>query len=336
MTILHAGGELSAFIAPVLGTSDVTEVTTAGEFNATYARSAISVGGNSGTKFSTPQFASSTDFWLHCEKKTVGSTSQGTVNVIEFFNSSGTNVVRLTNQTGFASAVGTWRPEIWNGSTWQAGAGTAFTHTSSSIIIVDVHIVVGGSTTTVDLYHGGALQASVSVSTTAVSNIASVSFKNHDSSSPTRYSQIICTDAENTIGMKLATMVPNANSAVNTAWTGDYTAIDEATTVDDTDFISGANDGDVETYGCTDATVVSGMTVKALVVTARVKKGATGPQNVQAAVRIGSTNYYSGNLSNVTSGFGPVVGVFTQDPSTSAAWNVTNLNAAEIGLKSVT
>jgi hypothetical protein len=323
MTILHAGGELSAFTP----TGSVTEVTTAGTFNSTYARSAISVS-NQTSYFDTPTHANTTDYWCHFEAK-LSNFGSAVADCIQWFNGSGTNVVRLRNSS---SGSNVWRLEVWDGSAWQAGTSpTSLDYTN--LQTWDVHIVVGATTTATLFQSGSQVATTGAITTSAVTNIASARFRHSQTGGSLNWSQIICAD-ESTVGMKLATMYPNANSATNTAWTGDFNAVDEATTFDDTDFISSTSAGDVETYGCTDATIGS-LDIKALVVTARAKKGATGPQNLQAALRIGGTNYFSSNLSNVSSGFGPVVGIFATDPSTGSIWGATNLNAAEIGVKSI-
>jgi hypothetical protein len=187
------------------------------------------------------------------------------------------------------------------------------------------------------MYVSGTLQASGAgaANMSNCNNIAKVQPRIETSSGNTNnWSQIICAD-EPTVGWKLAERHPTGNSATNTAWTNDFAAVDEATTVDDTDFITSSAAGDIETYTGNAAANPAGLAVKALAVCARLKVPATGPQNCQAALRIGGTNYFSANLTGLTSGFGPAVALFATDPSTSAAWaSIAAANAAEFGLKS--
>lgn len=321
MTILFAGGELSAFVASDL--ANVTEVTTTALRDTTFSRSAISVNGN--IAYAEGAYvASATTAWFHCEINIGANSANGPLLV--FYNSSGTAVFRL-NVPNF----NVMQMQYWNGSAW-TDIGTSYTFPTSTRFTIDIKIICGASGSA-SLYTAGSLIGTASATMTAVTNIAKVRLYSNSSFTAAGYSQIIAAD-EPTVGWRLATLAPSANGA-NTTWTNDYTAVDEATTVDDADFITSSTAAEVETYAATDAPSGTGMGVKAVVVTARAKIGATGPQNLQMAVRSAGTNYFSSNVTGLGAGFAGVQAVFALDPATAAAWTLANCNSAEIGVKSI-
>lgn len=151
----------------------------------------------------------------------------------------------------------------------------------------------------------------------------------------TYWSEIIVADSD-TRGMALASLTPLATG--NTAaWTGAVTDINEVT-LSDTTTASTVTASQLEEFTVTPASTIGSTTgVLAVVVSARAAKGATGPQNLQAAVRTGGADFVSSNLP-IAATLGVVQGVFTTNPNTSGTWAGSDLTAAgfNIGLKSIT
>jgi hypothetical protein len=317
MTILFAGGELSAFSASDF--TNVTEATASTGRDTTYTRSAIVIT-NPAAWIETPVFASATTLWVHAEWQTGSASVSGVP--ITFYNSVGTAVFRLNGTAGPVLQM-----QYWNGSTW-TNIGTSFGYTSATRYTIDIKLVCGSSGSA-ELYVSGSLISSASATMTAVTNVNKLRLSNTISSS--YWTQIIAAD-ESTVGWKLATLAPTADGA-NTTWTGTYADVDEATTVSDTDFISSANADEVETFTASDASG-AGFTVKALVVAARARSG-SGPQNIQMAVRSAGANYFSSSVANIGAGYAGLQAVFSTDPATGSAWTLANANSAEIGVKSV-
>ncbi len=79
---------------------------------------------------------------------------------------------------------------------------------------------------------------------------------------------------------------------------------------------------------------VTSLDVKALIVAARSRNVAVGPQNLQMAIRTGGTDFFSSNLAISTSFATGNAIVFDTNPNTSANWTVSEINVLEIGLKS--
>lgn len=323
MGFLHAGNELDAFTR---SDTTVVEGTTAGTYDSTYARGSIETGASNGY-FDTPTFASQTTLWLHFEHYIIANSSNNLSTPVTCVNSSGTDVFRVTT-TG---SVNVYQAQYWNGSAW-VNIGSTYSLALSTRYVFDIKIVCGGSGS-FEFYVGGALYTSGSASMTSVDNIAQIRFRSCRTNTTSYYSQIIVAN-ESTIGHKYMTKPPTGNGA-NTAWSSDYTAVDEAT-LNEADFITGSADGDIETFTRA-ALSLGSFAVKAVVVTALAKNNGAAPNNIQAALRIGGTNYFSSNLT-LTSGFTPVAAIWATDPSTSATWGTTNAGAAttEFGVKAVT
>ena len=325
MTVLFAGGECEAFV--VSNAANVSEVTTGGTYDSTYSRCSIELRGGS-EWMESAVFAAQTTIWAHIEHYSGNTTGQSGLTVATLYNSSGTAVFRLQY-----TSTGVVQPQYWNGSAW-TNIGTTISVSVSTRYIYDLKVVCGASGS-FELYVGGTLQSSGSASMTSVNDIAKVRCHSGTTSASNRhcFSQIIVATTS-TVGWKYYLKPPTGNGA-NTAFTNDYTAVDE-TTLSDADYITSGVANDVETF--TGAALSLGsFIVKAVVVSMRAKNDGVAPVNVQAALRRGSTNYFSSNLS-INSGFGPALGIFETDPSTGVAWTASDAgsSATEFGAKSIT
>jgi len=120
-----------------------------------------------------------------------------------------------------------------------------------------------------------------------------------------------------------------------TAWTGDNTDVDELEE-SEADFISSDTATQVEqqTVGATPA-AASAYSVDELRVSARTRRGATGPQNLQLSQRHNSVDGFSANKS-LTTNYEVINNSFTTNPDTSNPWTIAELATAEIGVKSIT
>lgn len=144
-----------------------------------------------------------------------------------------------------------------------------------------------------------------------------------------QFSQIFHS-TKSTIGKKLKTLVVNGNGATS-AWTGSYTDIDELVTNDGTS-ISSPTAAQVSTF--TTAGGASGP-IRALIVTTRLHKGDTGgPQSYQPVVRVSGTDYFGSTVA-LDDGFTAEEGIWETNPATGVSWVDTEVNAAQIGVKSI-
>lgn len=320
-----AANDMSAF-SIIAGSP--TEVTTAGRFDATYCTKAIDVT-PTGARLHSYDFVdpttgasvSLTDFWFHCE-----SIQQSSNSFIEFYNSAGVAVLRLSNP-----AATTRRIDYWNGAAWVNGAVSALPGDTNRHIW-DLHIVAGAAGK-VELYCDNSAAVTQNGLNAAVTNVRS--FRLYDGNTGvTDFSQFLASDV-NTIGAKVASLVPNANG-VNTAWANDFNNLVKLG-FNDATLISSSTLGDKESYGATDATLPTAQySVSSVWFAIRARLNGGAPANVKPLMRIGGVDYAGGynfpGLSTVA--FGPSIAGFVTDPSTGAAFvGVTNVNAAELGFQ---
>lgn len=326
MTVFFAGGEMEAFIA---SSANVVETTAVGSFDPTYARASCRTGTSTSTEYlESPTYTSATTSWTHWESwQNVAITSGFTY--ISWFNTAGTQVFRLQ-----ATASNVLQPQYWNGASF-TNIGTTFTATPGTRTTFDMKIICGASGS-FEFFAGSVLVSSGSASMTSVTDIARFRAHSINGSATVNHmvSQVVAADVS-TVGWKYFLKPPTGNGA-NTAWTGDFTAVDELV-LSDADFVESTVANDVETFTGAALTIGSGV-VKAVTVSGRSLRTATGPQNLQFAIRRGGTNYFTSNVAGLGLGFSPFVSIWATDPSTGVTW--TNANAAaaatEFGVKSIT
>lgn len=75
--------------------------------------------------------------------------------------------------------------------------------------------------------------------------------------------------------------------------------------------------------------------VKGVAMSARTRRGDTGPQSANPVIRSAKTDYHKSDIS-IGVGLDPVCGVWETDPATSAAWTMDNANYAMVGVRSRT
>ena len=319
MTPLFAGGELEAFKI-VAGTPDENIDFT--RYDTNCARCAIRMSNNCVVE--TPAFTASSSLWVHWESHHISGYG---ISSLVLVNGSGTALFRVRE-----TSADNLQMQYWNGSAW-TNIGSAVSVVGYAQRVIDIKLV-GGSSGSAEFYLGGTFQTSGSASMTSVTNITKAQWGESTLSQSTWLSQMIVADTS-TIGHKFYLRPPTGNG-VNTAWTGDCTSVDELA-ITDADYIESGTASQVETFTHAAITLPSGQAVKAVVVSARAAAAAGGPQNMQFAIRRGSTDYFSSSVSGLASGYAPFVGIFVNDPSTSAQWTSSNAGSVstEFGLKSI-
>jgi len=136
-----------------------------------------------------------------------------------------------------------------------------------------------------------------------------------------------------TLNMRYKFNYATSDSAVNTAFTGTYLDVDELVFNRD-DFIYSGTAGDIETM-LTSARTFTGYAIETVQVSYVALKGVSGPQHLQATLRIGSTNYSSGVDQTLSYGFTTHHEYFDVDPSTTVTWTPAAAGSAalEFGVK---
>ncbi len=133
-------------------------------------------------------------------------------------------------------------------------------------------------------------------------------------------------------------LLPNGDGA-NQQWTPSsgtthYTLVDETTPNDDTDYVSDATAGDRDTYTYGDLRAATG-NVLAVQVLIYARKDDAGTRQIAPVVRISGTNYDGATLPNLGTTYTWYPALYETSPASAAAWTVSEVNAAEFGVKLV-
>lgn len=138
--------------------------------------------------------------------------------------------------------------------------------------------------------------------------------------------------------MRVETLFPDG-AGNSSQWTADsgtnYTRVNEANP-DTSSYVqtSGVNNIDLYTFGNLSSTPTS---IAGIMVNNFAEKTDAGARQFANVIRLGGTNYVNSNNHNPTAmSYLDHTQIYEQDPSTSAAWGTTNINAMEVGYKLTT
>lgn len=134
--------------------------------------------------------------------------------------------------------------------------------------------------------------------------------------------------------VRIHTLVPTGagNSTQLTPSTGsNYACVDELP-YSASDYVSSSTAGQKDTYATSDLPGTVG-TVYGVQVCAVAKKTDAGARSLKTVVRRGSTDYSDSTAAGLGTGDGTVTSLRAVDPSTSAQWTASNVNAMEIGVE---
>lgn len=266
------------------------------------------------------------DIWSHFVRYAGNNNVNGRYHT--WYNSSGVPVVRISSPSNFVLQV-----ERWTGSAWVSVGGTfSCQYLTSETFDMYIKVAVAGR---IEIFKGGVTQASYAGDTSALSNIAYLVLSpEYD----TLISQQIIMATYNTIGHTIRVRTPSGVSAVNAAWTGAYTDVNDFPNNDATFILSGTA-AQKETFtGAALGATPSNQAIKAVVVNFRIRRDTTGPQNVSALLRSGSTDYPA-PFACVQPGLGYEGRgwIYDNNPATAAPWaSIAAVNGTEFGLVSAT
>jgi hypothetical protein len=195
---------------------------------------------------------------------------------------------------------------------------------------------IGSATGTIRLWLNGSLLINATVDLTGV--VASVDCVmaigiGNNGVRYLRCSEHIVAD-EDLSTWGLCALIPNANGDTND-WTNDYTAIDE-TTLSDADLVASATNGDNAEYNLT-APVSGTFAVRAVKVSARAVRGATGITSLAVGIRNGSGGTRDLDTATALStSFAPRDRLMTQNPATTNDWDYSELAGLQAAIESAT
>lgn len=325
MAELFNGGEMDAF-TPSDGSC--TETTAAATFDSNFVRCALSFGGYGGTDtsyFESAHWTPATAGFLQFDAYhgLLGNAFLTATTMISLVNNSGTTVARLRVDNPNSGAM---QLQYLNASAVWTTAGSVVISTGLAANTIEWDFSASGK---LNYYVSGTERISFSGDLSHLAGVAYVRLHNHNGWP--RYSQVMA-DTESTIGHRLTT-VPVVSAGATSGWTGTYAEIDEIV-YSDTDFINSATANQVSTFGVTGPTL-TGYTVQSVTVSARAKRDASGPQNLQLALRVSGADYVSSSKA-LSIGYAPYQNIWTSNPASLGAWSNSAIAALQPGVKSIT
>jgi hypothetical protein len=110
--------------------------------------------------------------------------------------------------------------------------------------------------------------------------------------------------------------------------------VDELPANDDTDYNFSATVGAKDTYAFTNVATIG--SIKAVQVSARAKKTDSATKELAVVTRVGSTDYDGATQTVASTTYSQYQQIWAKRPSDNADWTISDVNAAEFGLKVVT
>lgn len=320
---------------------NITWTTTAGRFRTGYARGAFSVNSTAvasdppGARFRMASFSSAaSEFWLSWRMYRTNASAILNAQWVRLLDSSG--VCRLLIR---ATATPELKIATRNsvGTITDLATSSGWANTINSVVKYDLYVkYAGDGTGVITLYEDGVQVVTYSGANTTdgATALDSVEFGGFVATAVYNYSEIIVA-ATDTRGKSLVTLTSSTAGAAQD-WTGPAANVNQNAITDDAQYIYTDVANELQQYK--PGAIPSGnWQVDAVVMSARAIRGATGPQNIQFATRIGSTDYTSASQSPGTS-FGNHQLIQETNPATSTAWITSDLADTnfQYGLKSIT
>jgi hypothetical protein len=250
--------------------------------------------------------------------------------MLTLVNTSLVSTIELVANTGSASS---FYMRYWNGASYTQ-AGSVFT-LSSAAKSTFVFRLVHGVSGTFDLWVNGTLSVTVSGLNAAVNNTAFMrlhsAFISPVAAAFTYFSQAALADFD----LRAYVFPEDVLSAFGTYNAGTGTIAGQSDIDLNTVYTLAAN-GDKMTGTTAARTLPSGGFIRAVQVTG-LERVNSPIANSKKMLRIGGTDYFSSNVVPApTGGQEPRAAYWDTDPSTAAAWGITNYNSAEKGHQAVT
>lgn len=334
--VLFLGGKQDSF---EVGGGTPVDITSGSNFNATWADSALRCSNSAAFVYanfctetvgvlSATTVVTGETLWFHCEMY-VEALLSATVNTIEFLDGSNQPWLALrkvTTDWGLYYNSGTGGSPTWTliGSLYALG--------SNSLHQLDIRLTLG-SPHTAELYVSGVLVRSGTFTQASLTTLSKIKLSGGSGTNPAcEWSQVAITRDIPLPGARVKYFRPTANGA-NTAWSGVFTDVNEAV-ANDTTVATSASAGQKESHAMGDVTLSAGVKLKCIFHWMRAKNDGVSPVNIKSLLRISATDYSTGNLSGVGTGFSNVGARYPLNPATAAEWTDTAWNATEAGFES--
>lgn len=281
---------------------------------------------NIGFRIDTP--TPSGDYWFHCRMQftnTAASTVDG--HLWDFYDANDDLIARVDFLNGFGWA------EVYGDTTEE---GNSFSFPLFLTGMCDVMISTSGGNLTMEIYLNGGVVSSATAANTGGVGPCTYMTATHDDmvTSPNSneawifYSEIIVTDNEPTIGLRLATMRPDSQGDDNDMTGSPLDLNNNDGLTISTDTVGHRESWNLSAYNGP----ASPTSVRALVTKTRSRKGVTGPQSVRHYLRIGTTNYDAASTITPANN-SPEMTVWDTNPATTSAWATSDFTGLQQGVE---
>jgi hypothetical protein len=336
MSILTGGGEIGALTPSdnnVYETTGAISGTGNTSYDSNFARCSTSIVSDASYAETSDIGSGLTTAFARFDLGIMAGGFGGARTLVVWNDDSGTARVRLVYTIG--TNILALQYDV--GAGWvQAGSTISIVLTTRQTFVLECNVNSG--TGSLKLYVAGTERiTSGSLNLAAITELNQLRFYGWEfaggaNTGITYVSQVLIGN-ESLIGMAVMTD-PASGSGSNTAWTSDYTSIDE-TVYSDSDFIFSATNGQRETFAGTPVGSLLGYTPRALIVTARAKRGSSGPANLQLTVVSGAATSDTASIA-LGLGYSANVGVWEDDPNTTLDWTSSAIIAAQFGVEANT
>jgi hypothetical protein len=272
-------------------------------------------------------FAAQTEAWVHFRYNRVTNGAAGLDTVFAIRNAANQNVFRIN--TNRATATDS-RVQILSQSEVSLAAGNTFE--------IDVHFKIDEDGF-VNVYSNQVLVASFTGDTRLPSGDQNASRLTMNSPGTTsvfptvRFSQILVSSLP-TLGARVHTLPLTAGS-VN-EWIGSVSDINDSSNTPSSLISTNTDEAEILMAAGDISSINTGNAITALVMStaSRALGGAAVTQQI-GRVKLGATTYNMGSAVALSDGFGKVQHILALNPDTTAAWEASEINGAEIGFQAL-
>lgn len=322
MIPLFFAGELESFNT----SGDVSEVTTAGSYDSTYARCSIRVNTDISYADSIIFPGATPDFFFGAQVMLGSFTTNRAI--LGLINSSGVETFRVV-ATGTAAAC-TLQMQYLLAGVW-TNVGSTATADLSTRKALNIQLTMDGNGSATLYVAGASVIAATGTNLTSIGDVARIRLR----SAGVAYWSEVAGALYTLVGKRVVTRYPSANGA-DTAWTGDYTAVDE-TAYSAADYIQ-ADAPNLSEAFITSGGSTTNTTINAVAVAAKTQSlttsNATSADSVVLGVRSSGESYY-GQAITPTILETPHREIWTTNPATSAAWQSVDIANLQPVMKSL-
>lgn len=271
----------------------------------------------------------------------LGQTITSAINFLRLLDDNG--VVHLTFRCQTDGAIAVYRGD---GTTLLGTTASTGLLAPGSWSFLEVKATINDSTGSVEIKQNGTSVLSLTSQDTrnaGNANVGRIRFQGHTGlGNNSWFDDVYICDTTGSaphndyLGDVRIVMILPTGAGDSTQWTpnagSNWDRVDETPGHDgDTTYVSDSTAGDTDLYALADPTS-SANTIRAVKVITTARKADAGAQNLELLVKSGTTTATSGNKA-LTDSYAEYNHTWIDNPDTSAAWTLSNLNALQSGFR---